>query len=61
MRTMVNNYYDLMTFGLGNQKFQDFGRQRETQAYFHAERGDRDGPRGIPRSTRFAHSERSGA
>ena len=24
MRTMVNNYYDLMTFGLGNQKFQDF-------------------------------------
>lgn len=21
---MVNNYYDLMTFGLGNQKFQDF-------------------------------------
>lgn len=24
MRTMVNNYYDLITFGLGNQKFQDF-------------------------------------
>lgn len=24
MRTMVNNYYDLMTFGLGSQKFQDF-------------------------------------
>lgn len=24
MRAMVNNYYDLMTFGLGNQKFQDF-------------------------------------
>ena len=24
MRTMVNNYYDLMTFGLGTQKFQDF-------------------------------------
>lgn len=24
MRTMVNNYYDLMTFGLGDQKFQDF-------------------------------------
>lgn len=24
MRTMVNNYYDLMTFGLGNKKFQDF-------------------------------------
>lgn len=24
MRTMVNNYYDLITFGLGNQNFQDF-------------------------------------
>ena len=24
MRAMVNNYYDLMTFGLGKQKFQDF-------------------------------------
>ena len=24
MRTMVNNYYDLMTFGLGNQNFQQF-------------------------------------
>ena len=24
MRNMVNNYYDLMTFGLGNQNFQQF-------------------------------------
>lgn len=31
MRTMVNNYYDLMTFGLGNQKFQDFVDKFQTK------------------------------